>query len=230
MGPPVVVVFHPHRHALLRLLEALKLRTREEFRVDRLPEPLDLAQRLWMMRAAAKVMDRILLQLPLKARLATPVGILPAVIGQHLLGHAVIGHRTPIHLQHMLRRLAPIQSQPDDVPGMIVHEPDQVRILPQQPNRADVALPHLIGRGPLEEARLGRIAHRLALRFLDELLLMQYPSHRLTADRQQEPPPQHLRDLLHPQCRLLLLQRGDLLPHRRRQPRPLRCKHTCGML
>jgi hypothetical protein len=222
MRPPVVVELHPLTHALLRLLEAVELRAHQEVRPNGLPEPLNLAQRLRVMRAAAEVMDVILLQFLLKPRLAAPVGVLPAIVRQHLLGHAILRDSPPIHFQHVLRRLAAIQSQPDQVARVIVQEPNQVRILTAQANGANVALPHLIRRRPLKEPRLRWIPVRFAPHFLDEALLMQHPPDRLATHRQEQPPAQQLRDLLHAQGRLLVLQRGDLVAHRRSQPLALR--------
>lgn len=170
------------------------------------------------MRLTAEVMDMIFGQLPFKPRLATPVGVLPAIVRQHLLGNTKLARRPPIHFQHMLRRLAAIQSQPHQVPRVIVHEPNQVRILPTDANGANIALPHLIRCRALKEARLGRIPTRFAPHLLHQLLLMQHPPHRLATHGQVQPPPQHLRDLLHAQRRLLFLQGRDLLADRRGQP------------
>jgi hypothetical protein len=55
MRTPVIVILDPLPHPLLRLLEAFKLGARDELRMDRFPEPLDLAQGLRVMRAAADV-------------------------------------------------------------------------------------------------------------------------------------------------------------------------------
>jgi hypothetical protein len=177
------------------------------------------------MRGAAEVMDVILLELRFKPRLPAPIGVLPAIVRQHLLGQAILAHRPPIHFQHVLGGLTAIESQPDQVARVIVHEPNQVGILTADANRANVALPHLIGRRPLEEPWLGRILHRLAPPRLDQLLLVQHAPHRLAADRQQQPPAQPLADLLRAHARLLLLQGGDVLAHRRGQPRAIRSNH-----
>jgi hypothetical protein len=222
VGTFVIVELHPHPHPLLRLLEALELGAGQKLRPDRFPEPLNLAQRHRMMRLAAEVMDMILGQFPFKPRLAAPVGVLPAIVRQHLLGNPKLARRPPIDFQHVLRRLAAIQSQPHHVPRVIVHEPNQIRVLPANADRADVALPHLIRSRPLKETRLGRIPPGFAPRLLDELFLMQHPPHRLPTHRQQVPSSQQLRDLLHPQRRLLFLQGRDLFAHRRGQSLPLR--------
>jgi hypothetical protein len=203
--PAVVVVLDPRLHPLLRLLEAVELRAGKEVRPDRLPESLNLTQGLRMMRSAAEVMDPVLLEFRFKPRLPAPVGVLPAIVRQHLLGQAILAHRPPIYFQHMLGRLTAIKTQPHQIAGVIVHEPNQVGVLTTEANRANVALPHLIGRRPLEEPRLGRILNRLAPVRLDQLLLVQHAPHGLATDRQQQPPMQPLADLLHAKARLLLL-------------------------
>ena len=82
----VVVVFHPQADPLAGLLEAVKLRPHQEVLPDRLPVPLDLPERHRMMRLAAEVMHPVLLQFLLEAGLASPGGVLPTIVGKHLLG------------------------------------------------------------------------------------------------------------------------------------------------
>jgi hypothetical protein len=72
----------------------------------------------------------------------------------------------------MLRRLAAKHVQPHHVAGVVIQEADQVGVLAPQPEGEDIGLPHLVGRGAFEEARLGWIALGLAARFLQQLLLM----------------------------------------------------------
>jgi len=105
--PLVVVVLHPQPHPFPRLVEAVELGPAEELPPDRLPQPLDLPQRHGMVRLAANVPDPVLAQLPLEPRLAPPVGVLPPVIGEHLLGHPVLRDRPAIDLQDVFRRLGP---------------------------------------------------------------------------------------------------------------------------
>ena len=105
------------------------------------------------MRLAAEVVDPILLQFLFKPCFAVPGGVLPPVIGEQFLGHPVFADRRAIDFQHVLGRLAAKQIQPDDVARVVVDEPDQVGILAAQPKREDVALPHLVRRGPLKKPR-----------------------------------------------------------------------------
>jgi hypothetical protein len=161
MRPLVVIVLDPQRGARHRLLEAVKLRPLQKLPQDRLPEPLDLTERHRVMRPGADVFDTVFLQLLLKPSLPPPVGVLPAVVGQHLLGNPVLGHRPPVGLQHVLSGLAAVQPQGRHVAAVIVDETDQVGVVASQPNGQDVALPELVRPGSLEKPRLGRILLRL---------------------------------------------------------------------
>ncbi len=216
--PLVVVVFHPQRHALPRRFEAVELGPHQELLPDRPPEAFDLAQRHRMMRRAADVVDAVLGQLLLEPRLAAPGGILPPVVGQHFLGHAVFGHGRPVHLHDVLARLAPEQSQADDVAGVVVDEPDQVGVPSVQPEAEDVRLPHLVRRRPFEEPRLRRVLlHSARFGLGQQLVMMQCPAHRLRAGRQEQCPPQPMGDPPHPVGGMPLLRLHDLLLHQRRQ-------------
>jgi hypothetical protein len=73
-------------------------------------------------------MDPILFHLPLKAGFAPPVGVLAAVVGEHLLGNPVLGNGSAIGLQHMGCGLAAIQSKAGDVTGVVVNVADQVGV------------------------------------------------------------------------------------------------------
>ena len=217
MRPAVVVVLHPPREALPRLLERLEARLHQELVLERLPQPLDLPQRLRMLGRAAEVMDVVLRQFLLEPRLPAPDGILPAVVGQHLPGHAVLPHRLAVDLQHALRRVAAIQPQPHDVPRVVIQEGDDVRHLPEDAVVRDVALPQLIRRRALEPpwrrfAPVANLLRRLHQPFADELL-----PHLLRTGPQPEPLPQQLRDPPHPLPGLSVLERHNLLPYRRGQ-------------
>jgi hypothetical protein len=72
----------------------------------------------------------------------------------------------------VLRRLAAKHLQPHHVARVIVDEADEVGVLASQVEGEDVGLPQLVGRGALEEARLGRITSRLGARLLEQLLLV----------------------------------------------------------
>ncbi|MFO7494825.1 MAG: hypothetical protein R6X05_04230 [Desulfobacterales bacterium] len=194
VGALVVVILDPQGAALCRFLEAAKLRPLEKLTEDRLPEPLDLAQRHRMVRTRPDMFDPVLFHLALKARLSPPVGVLPAVVGEHLPRHPVFGHRTAVGLEHLGRGLAPVEPQGRDVARVIVDKADQIRISSRKSEGHDVALPHLVGAGPLEEPRLGGVPCRLA-----PTLFRQPPRGELAVDRRgagrhQKKAPQHIGD------------------------------------
>jgi hypothetical protein len=164
--PLVVVMLRPQPDPLPRRLETVELRSYQELFPDGFPESLDLAQRHGVMGPALDVMDPILAQLRLEARSSAPTRVLAPLIGEHLFGHAIFGRRRAIDLQNVLGRLAAKDVRSHHVAGEIVHETDQVGVLAAQTKGEDVGLPHLVGRGALKEARLGRIAPRLGFSFL----------------------------------------------------------------
>jgi hypothetical protein len=138
-----------------------------------------------MMRPALDVMDPILAQLRFKPCGSPPTGILASLIGEQFFGHAIFGHRRAINLQNVLGCLAAKDVRSHQVSGEIIHETDQVGVLPAQAEGEDVGLPHLVGRGALKEARLGGIAARFRLPLLQQLLLVQCAANRLSAHRQK---------------------------------------------
>ena len=225
MRPLLVVVLHPPRDPFPRRLERVEPGPVQELLPDAFPESLDLPERHRVVGTAPDVVHPVLLQFVLEPRLAAPVGVLPTVVRQHFLGHPVGPCRPPIHLQHVLCRHRPIESQPRDVPGMVIDEPDQVGELPRQPKREDVALPHLVRRGALEETRLRGIALRLGLHRRHQLLRVQRPPHRLRTRRHKEQPPEQLRDALHPEAGVRFLDRHNLRLHRRQRPVHTTARH-----
>ncbi len=139
-----------------------------------------------MMRAGPNVGYPVLLQLALESRRTPPVHILTPVVRQHLLGHPILPNSTPIHLQHVLRRLAPIQTQSRDVPRVIVDKPDRIRRMPAQPKREYVTLPHLVRSRPLEKPGRLDAPFRFLLRRLHETLVVQGFPYSLGTGPQKE--------------------------------------------
>ena len=82
-----------------------------------------------MMRPAFEVVNPVLAQLRLEARRPPPTRILAPLIGEHLLGHAVLRHRRAVHLQDMLGRLAAKQVQSHHLAGVIVQKANQIGVL-----------------------------------------------------------------------------------------------------
>jgi hypothetical protein len=224
----VVVVLHPQPDSLAGRLETVELGSHQELLPDRLPKPLDLAQRHGMMRPALDVMNPILAQLRFKARGSPPTGILASLIGEQFFGHAILGHRRAVDLKNVLGRLAAKDVHSHQVAGEIIHETDQVGVLTSQAEGEDVGLPHLVGRGALKEARLGGIAARLGFSFLQQLLLVQRAANRLPAHRQKQCPPQEVADLLNAQIGMTALEFDDFSLDRRRHLGPV-ADGTSGM-
>jgi hypothetical protein len=190
--PPVVVILDPQPGALNRLLEAVKLRPLQKLGENRLPEPLDLTQGHRVVGTRADVLHPVLFHLLLEAGLSPPVGVLPAVVGEHLLGNPVLGNSPAIGLQHMFGRLAAVDSQTGDVAAVVVDKTDQIGIAASQPQRHDVALPQLVGTGALEEARLGDVSRRLAAGFFHQTPLGKGLVHRRRAGSHQKKTLEHI--------------------------------------
>lgn len=96
MRPFVVVVLDPKRNAALGFFEVCELCPLQKLRPDGLPVPLDLAQGHGVMGRASNVMNAVLLQFHLELGFAAPGDVLPAVVAQQFLGHAVIGNRSTV--------------------------------------------------------------------------------------------------------------------------------------
>ena len=154
----MIVILYPIPDPLSRLLKTPKLRPHQKLLIHRLPKPLDLPQRHRMMGLGFNVFYPVLSQLPLEPRRPPPVRVLPPPVRQHLLRHPVFPNCPPVHLNYLIRRLAPVQLQPHHVPRIIIHHPHQIRIPTPQAKGKDISLPHLVRCGPLEKPRSGYVA------------------------------------------------------------------------
>ena len=163
MGTLVIIVLDPKGGPLHSLLEAVKLGTLQKLVQYRLPKPLDFPKRHGMVGTRSDVLDTVFFHLSLEPGLSPPVGVLPAVVGEHLFGYAVFGNTAPVGLQYVFGRLTAVQTQGGDVSAIVVHKTDQVRVSTRQSEGHDVALPQLVGTRPLEKSRLGRIFRSFAL-------------------------------------------------------------------
>jgi len=151
VGSLVIVIFNPQLDPLARGIEAVELGAHQELLPEGGPEAFHLAQRHGMLRSRFEVRNPVLLQFRRKPTGAPPTGILPAIVGQHLLGRLELTGRHAVHLDHRLRRGAAEQVSPHDEPGVIIHKGDDISVTSAQTKGEDVRLPHLIGRGPFEE-------------------------------------------------------------------------------
>ena len=138
--------------------------------------------------------DPLFFQFLFKPGGATPVGILPTVVGEHLLGYAVRADAPSIGLDNMLGRLAAIQPHCRDVASIIVQAANQVGIAPSQEEGHDVALPHLVRGGPFEKSRLRRILFGLSFGFFYQPFIRQGLVHARRAGRHQEKPLEEVAD------------------------------------
>jgi hypothetical protein len=174
-----------------------------------------------MMRSALDVVHPILAQLRLEARGPAPTGILAALVGEHFFGYAVLRDCRAVHLQNVLGRLTAKDVCPHHVTGVIIQKADQVGVLPSQTEGEDIGLPHLVGRGALEEARLLWISRRLGFPLLQQLLLLEGAANRFPAHGQKQRSPQELTNLLDAQVGTTTLEFDDVRLDGRRHLGPL---------
>jgi hypothetical protein len=187
MGALEVVVLDEQVHPPLAVLEVGEHRPGQQLLPQRLPEPLDLAAGLRMMRPALHVLDAMTLQLRLELGAPAPGGVLAALVGQDLPRRAVLGDAPRQRFQHQHASLVVRHRQTHQVPRVIVQERRHVQpLVPPQQEREDVRLPQLIGFRPLE------VLHRLMAAYPSRHHLrldafgLQYPAHR----RRRHPDPQ----------------------------------------
>ena len=152
--PAEVVAVDEQVHPPDAVVEVGEDGARQEFVPQRLPEALHLAERLRVVRLALDVPNAVALELGLEGGLSAPRRVLPAIVRQHLLGHAEGRDAALEGLEHQLRLLQMRDCMPDDEAAVVVHEYGDVEPLmaPQQEGE-DVRLPELIGRRAFE-ARL----------------------------------------------------------------------------
>jgi hypothetical protein len=154
VGPLEVVALHEEPEPPLAISEVREDRATQEFIPQGLPEALDLAERLGVLRPALDVPDAVLAQTLLEERLATPRGVLPPLVRQDLLGRPV-GCDPPFErLEHQRALLVVRQHEAHQEARVVVHERRQVEpLVPPQQKGEDVRLPELVRRRPLEAAR-----------------------------------------------------------------------------
>ena len=117
-----VVVLQEQPGAPLTVVKVGQHRARQPLLPQGLPEPLDLAAGLGMMRPAFDVMDALTPKLFLKARDPAPGGVLPPLIGQYLPRCPVVGNRTRQGFQHQLAPLVMRHHQAHHVAGIIIEK------------------------------------------------------------------------------------------------------------
>jgi hypothetical protein len=184
--PVEVVVVDEEREPPLAIRVVGEHRAREKLVPQRLPEPLDLPERLRMLWPALHVPDPVASQQLLEGRLTAPCGVLPSLVGEHLVGRPVPRQRALDRLEHELGALVVRERVSHQIARVVVHEADQVQpLVPSQQKREEVRLPHLIRRCSFESTRRLRSALLLRRARLDQPLLVQHAAHR--ALRHSEP-------------------------------------------
>jgi hypothetical protein len=124
MGSLVVIVFDPISGSLNGLLEAVELGPKQKLALDAFPESLDLTQCHGMVRTRSDMFDPVLLHFPLKPGLASPVGVLAAVVGKHLTRYTILSNPPTVCLEYMRGGLASIKTQTGDVTRVVVQKAD----------------------------------------------------------------------------------------------------------
>jgi hypothetical protein len=199
----------------LAILQIGKHRPRQALIPERLPEALDLPQRLRMLRPRLEVPHSLSAQLLLERRRAPPGRVLPPVVGQHFLRDPILRHRILKCVEHEKGLLLPLQGPPHQEARVVVEKGGQVEpLMAAQEKAENVRLPELVRLRPLKPSRRrGRSRH---CRRPGQSRLVQQPAHFRLADPDRLEPPQHVSDPPRPVLRVRLLQR-----HHRLAPRIL---------
>jgi hypothetical protein len=96
----MIIIVYPRIDSLTRIGKRCELRFIQELPPDRLPEPLDLAQRHRVVRGTANVTDPLLFEHPLEARLAPPRNELAPVVAEDFPRCTPLPDRSFEHLEH----------------------------------------------------------------------------------------------------------------------------------
>jgi hypothetical protein len=214
--PLEVVVLHEERSTPLAVVEVSEDRPRQELVPHRLPEALDLAARLRMVRPALHVCDPVSLQLLLEGRRSAPCRVLASLIGEDLAWRTVVGDRARKRLHHKRALLVVSHDQAHDVARVVVHERRNIdALLSTQQEREQIRLPQLVRLGPLEAMRVA-LGLGLALRLAPRLkpLVLEHPANRGLGGAQTEEAPYHVADPAAARIGLRLLHRDHRLPPR----------------
>jgi hypothetical protein len=210
----VVIIFHPGLDPLTGILEGIELRPGQELLPDRRPEPFHFPEGHRVVGTTLDMRHAVLAQLGFEARGAPPGGVLSPIVGQHFLGRLKLARADAIDLDHRLGGGAAEQIRRRDEARVIIQEGDEIRILAAQPEGEDIRLPHLVGRGPLEEPRPRDVARAARSCLLQQPGGVQLLAHGFRAGLEEEKPPQPLGDALDAKVRVLPLELEDPFRHR----------------
>lgn len=193
------------------ILEVVEDGPREKLVPKRLPEALDLPQRLRMLRPRLQMLDTLPAQLVIEFSLAPPGGVLPPIIGEDFLRRPEAGDACLERLPHQLRLLVPLQRPAGNEARAVVEKRAQVYpLVPAQKESEDIRLPELVRLRPLEAPRPGLLPWRSGLR-LEQPCLVQHAPHFALADPDRLEPLQHIADPPRPVLWVRLPQRQHRL-------------------
>jgi hypothetical protein len=174
-----VVVLDKQRHAPLAVLEVGKHRAAEQLLPQRLPEPLDLAAGLRMVRSALHMRDAVTFELGFELGRATPGGVLPSLIGEDLPRRAVVRNAARERLEHQHTSLVMRHRQAHQVTGVIIQERGHIDpLVSAQQEREQVRLPQLVRLGTLEVLHRLLATHALRRRLGLDAFGSQHPAYR----------------------------------------------------
>jgi hypothetical protein len=122
----MIIKVDPMIDPLTRVGERCEVCLFQKLPPDRLPEPLDLAQRHRVVRGTAYVRDPLLFEHPLKTRLTAPGDKLPPIVAEDLSRRAPLPDRPFEHLEHRIGTLLAEQSPAYQEARVVVDDPDQV--------------------------------------------------------------------------------------------------------
>jgi hypothetical protein len=237
--PLEVVVLHVEREPTLTIREVGEDGLAQKLLPQRLPEALDLAERLRMLRPALHVRDSVAAEQMLEVGCTAPGGVLPSLVGQHLLGVSVLRDAAFDRLDDEIRLLVVRNRPRHEISRVVIHEGGDVQpLMAAELECKDVALPELIRLGSLEAA-FGLVSRLRRLTLCDESFLMEDSPHGRLGDpesletRHDVPnspraPLGMLRAKRHHLRALytrLVLRSGDRCRGRTRHPRP-QCLHA----
>jgi hypothetical protein len=207
-----VVVLHEHRHPALAVLEVGEHGAREKLLPHRLPEALDLAAGLRVMRPALYMPDALAAKLLFEPRLAPPSRVLAPLVGQDLARGAMVGDCASERLHHQRALLVMRHREAHQVARVVIQERRHIDpLVAAQQEGKQVRLPQLIGLGALETLLLGLRLRSRRRALLRKTLRLQHPAHRRLRCANPEEAPYHVADASAARLRLGLLRRQHRL-------------------
>ena len=183
------------RHAALAVLKVGEHRAREQLFPQRLPEPLDLAAGLRVMRTALHVHDAMALQLRLELGAPAPGGVLAPLIGQDLPRRSIVCDATGERLEHQHASLVMRHRKTHQVARVIVQERGNINaLMAPQEERKEVRLPQLVRLGTFEVLHLNLPAHSPLGHLRLDAFGSQHPAHRRLGGAKPQKSAHHIAD------------------------------------